>query len=199
MLNRSQTIINADPARAISAEMALLCKQGLQNFSLALSAQRCVIKRRIGGVAYGPLGLGERRRLFSLNDRNHDSSSSSSRVVLAATTSGSSMPTNSSSFWSASLASPKRSSSTAQLNKSNNRAASSGRENAPRTVLRISPASRPRVSIAGTVAASSPRMRMLPRGTDATTTGECVVTINCTFGNMRTRSSRIRACQRGCK
>lgn len=56
MLNRSQTITNADPARAISAEMALLCKQGLQNFSLALSAQRCVIKRRIGGVAYGPLG-----------------------------------------------------------------------------------------------------------------------------------------------
>lgn len=56
MLNRSQTITNADPARAISAEMALLCKQGLQNFSLALSAQRCVIKRRIGGVAYSPLG-----------------------------------------------------------------------------------------------------------------------------------------------
>lgn len=43
MLNRSQTITNADPARAISAEMTLLCKQGLQNFSLALSAQRCVI------------------------------------------------------------------------------------------------------------------------------------------------------------
>ena len=56
MLNRSQTITNADPARAISAEMALLCKQGLQNFSLVLSAQRCVIKRRIGGVAHGPLG-----------------------------------------------------------------------------------------------------------------------------------------------
>lgn len=56
MLNRSQTITNADPARAISAEMALLCKQGLQNFSLALSAQCCVIKRRIGGVAHGPLG-----------------------------------------------------------------------------------------------------------------------------------------------
>ena len=56
MLNRSQTITNADPARAISAEMALLCKQGLQNFSLALSAQRCVITRRIGGVAHGPLG-----------------------------------------------------------------------------------------------------------------------------------------------
>lgn len=56
MLNRSQTITSADPARAISAEMTLLCKQGLQNFSLALSAQRCVIKRRIGGVAYGPLG-----------------------------------------------------------------------------------------------------------------------------------------------
>lgn len=56
MLNRSQTIINADPARAISAEMALLCKQGLQNFSLALSSQRCVIKRRIGGVAHDPLG-----------------------------------------------------------------------------------------------------------------------------------------------
>lgn len=56
MLNRSQTITNADPARAISAEMALLCKQGLQIFSLALSAQRCVIKRRVGGVAYGPLG-----------------------------------------------------------------------------------------------------------------------------------------------
>ena len=57
MLNRSQTITNADPARAISAEMALLCKQGLQNFSLALSAQRCVIKRRIGGVAYALLAL----------------------------------------------------------------------------------------------------------------------------------------------
>ena len=56
MLNRSQTNTNADPARAISAEMALLCKQGLQNFSLALSAQRCVIKRRIGGIAYDPLG-----------------------------------------------------------------------------------------------------------------------------------------------
>lgn len=56
MLNRSQTITNADPARAINAEMALLCKQGLQNFSLALSAQLCEIKRRIGGVAYGPLG-----------------------------------------------------------------------------------------------------------------------------------------------
>lgn len=56
MLNRSQTIINADPARAISAEMALLRKQGLQNFSLALSEQRCVIKRRIGGIAYDPLG-----------------------------------------------------------------------------------------------------------------------------------------------
>ena len=55
MLNRSQTITNADPARAISAEMALLRKQGLQNFSLALSAQRRVIKRRMGGVAYGPL------------------------------------------------------------------------------------------------------------------------------------------------
>lgn len=56
MLNRSQTITNADHARAISAETALLRKQGLQNFSLALSAQRCVIKRRIGGVVYGPLG-----------------------------------------------------------------------------------------------------------------------------------------------
>ena len=56
MLNRSQTITNADPARAINAEMTLLCKQGLQNFSLALSAQLCEIKRRIGGVAYGPLG-----------------------------------------------------------------------------------------------------------------------------------------------
>ena len=56
MLNRSQTITNADPARAINAEMALLCKQGLQNFSLALSAQLCEIKRRIGGVAYAPLG-----------------------------------------------------------------------------------------------------------------------------------------------
>ena len=56
MLNRSQTITNVDPARAISAEMALLCKQGLQNFSLALSAQRCVIKRSIGGIAHGPLG-----------------------------------------------------------------------------------------------------------------------------------------------
>lgn len=56
MLNRSQTITNADPARAISAEMALLRKQGLQNFSLALSEQRCVIKRRIGGIAYDPLG-----------------------------------------------------------------------------------------------------------------------------------------------
>ena len=56
MRNRSQTITNADPARAINAEMALLCKQGLQNFSLALSAQLCEIKRRIGGVAYGPLG-----------------------------------------------------------------------------------------------------------------------------------------------
>lgn len=56
MLNRSQAITNADPARAISAEMAPLRKQGLQNFSLALSAQRRVIKRRIGGVAYGPLG-----------------------------------------------------------------------------------------------------------------------------------------------
>ena len=56
MLNRSQTITNADHARAISAEMALFCKQGLQNFSLALSAQRCVIKRRIGGVTHGPLG-----------------------------------------------------------------------------------------------------------------------------------------------
>lgn len=50
MLNRGQTITNADPARAISAEMALLRKQGLQNFSLALSEQRCVIKRRMGGV-----------------------------------------------------------------------------------------------------------------------------------------------------
>lgn len=56
MLNRSQTITNADPAREINAEMALLCKQGLQNFSLVLSAQLCEIKRRIGGVAYGPLG-----------------------------------------------------------------------------------------------------------------------------------------------
>lgn len=56
MLNRSQTITNADHARAISAETALLRKQGLQNFSLALSAQLCEIKRRIGGVAYGPLG-----------------------------------------------------------------------------------------------------------------------------------------------
>ena len=56
MLNRSQTITNADPARAINAAMALLCKQGLQNFSLVLSAQLCEIKRRIGGVAYGPLG-----------------------------------------------------------------------------------------------------------------------------------------------
>ena len=56
MLNRSQTITNADHARAISAETALLRKQDLQNFSLALSAQRRVIKRRIGGVAYGPLG-----------------------------------------------------------------------------------------------------------------------------------------------
>lgn len=56
MLNRSQTITNADPARAISAEMALLRKQGLQNFSLALSEQHCVIKRRIGGIAYDPLG-----------------------------------------------------------------------------------------------------------------------------------------------
>ena len=56
MLNRSQTTTNADHARAISAETALLRKQGLQNFSLALSAQRRVIKRRIGGVAYGPLG-----------------------------------------------------------------------------------------------------------------------------------------------
>lgn len=56
MLNRSQTITNADPARAINAAMAQLCKQGLQNFSLVLSAQRCEIKRRIGGVAYGPLG-----------------------------------------------------------------------------------------------------------------------------------------------
>ena len=54
MLNRSQTIINADPARAISAEMALLCKQGLQNFSLALSEQRCVIKRRMGGCCVWP-------------------------------------------------------------------------------------------------------------------------------------------------
>ena len=178
MLNRSRMITDSDPTRAISAEMALLCEQSLQNLSLVLSAQRRVIKRRVGGIAYDPLGLGKRRRLFSLNDRNHDSSSSSSRVVLAATTSGSSTPTNSSSFWSASLASSKRSSSTAQLNKSNNRAASSGRENAPRTVLRISPASRPRVSIAGTAAASSPRMRTLPRGTEATTTGECVVTIN---------------------
>lgn len=56
MLNRSQTITNADHARAISAETALLRKQGLQNFSLALSAQLCEIKRRIGGVAHGPLG-----------------------------------------------------------------------------------------------------------------------------------------------
>lgn len=56
MLNRSQTITNADHARAISAETALLRKQGLQNFSLALSAQRRVIKRRIGGIAHGPLG-----------------------------------------------------------------------------------------------------------------------------------------------
>ena len=56
MLNRSQTTTNANHARAISAETALLRKQGLQNFSLALSAQRRVIKRRIGGVAYGPLG-----------------------------------------------------------------------------------------------------------------------------------------------
>lgn len=56
MLNRSQTTTNADYARAISAETALLRKQGLQNFSLALSAQRRVIKRRIGGVTYGPLG-----------------------------------------------------------------------------------------------------------------------------------------------
>ena len=56
MLNRSQTTTNADHARAISAETALLRKQGLQNFSLALSAQRRLIKRRIGGVAYGPLG-----------------------------------------------------------------------------------------------------------------------------------------------
>lgn len=56
MLNRSQTITNADPARAINAAMALLCKQGLQNFSLVLSAQLCEIKRRIGGVAYGHLG-----------------------------------------------------------------------------------------------------------------------------------------------
>lgn len=56
MLNRSQTITNADHARAISAETALLRKQGHQNFSLALSAQRRVIKRRIGGVAHGPLG-----------------------------------------------------------------------------------------------------------------------------------------------
>lgn len=56
MLNRSQTITNADPARAINAAMAQLCKQGLQNFSLVLSAQLCEIKRRIGGVAYGPLG-----------------------------------------------------------------------------------------------------------------------------------------------
>lgn len=56
MLNRSQTITNADHARAISAETALLRKQGLQNFSLAPSAQRCVIKRRIGGIAYDPLG-----------------------------------------------------------------------------------------------------------------------------------------------
>ena len=178
MLNRSRMITDSDPTRAISAEMALLCKQSLQNLSLTLSAQRRVIKSRVGGIAYDPLGFGKRCRLFSLNDRNHDRSSSSSKVVLAATTSGSSKPTNTSSFWSASLASSKRSSSTAQLNKSNNRAASSGRENAPRTVLRISPASRPRVSIAGTVAVSSPRMRMLPRGTDATTTGECVVTIN---------------------
>ena len=51
MLNRSQTITNADPARAISAEMALLRKQGLQNFSLALSAQRCVINV-ISGVLH---------------------------------------------------------------------------------------------------------------------------------------------------
>ena len=40
MLNRSQTTTNADHARAISAETALLRKQGLQNFSLALSADR---------------------------------------------------------------------------------------------------------------------------------------------------------------
>lgn len=66
MLNRSQTITNADPAREINAEMALLCKQGLQNFSLVLSAQLREIKRRIGGVAYGPLGLGKRRSSFPL-------------------------------------------------------------------------------------------------------------------------------------
>ena len=56
MLNRSRMITNADPTRAISAEMALLCKQSLQNLSLTLSAQRRVIKSRVGGVAYGPLG-----------------------------------------------------------------------------------------------------------------------------------------------
>ena len=64
MLNRSQTITDSDPARAISAEMALLCKQSLQNLSLVLSAQRRVIKRRVGGIAYVPLRLGKRRRLF---------------------------------------------------------------------------------------------------------------------------------------